>query len=206
MRKAGNRLRITAQLIDAATGNHLWAERFDCEATDIFAIQDEMTEKVVGSSSRNFSARRGGSAKHKPTESGRLGTLLRARLRAFWQGDRRRLASGGGFSSALSSSIRSMPAPMACLAQVQMALAYHGWLADRDRIRGGRGVAHVGPSSSTRTMRGALRQGCWSPHETAAYRGARQPGEGRGAQSKLRTGPFAPGHHPEFPWPAGRRH
>ena len=47
VRKGGNRVRITAQLIDASTGNHIWAERYDGELTDIFALQDEITEKVV---------------------------------------------------------------------------------------------------------------------------------------------------------------
>jgi adenylate cyclase len=48
IRKAGNRVRITAQLIDAASGGHLWAERFDRDLTDIFATQDEVVEKIVG--------------------------------------------------------------------------------------------------------------------------------------------------------------
>jgi adenylate cyclase len=47
VRKAGNRLRITAQLIDAITGNHIWAERYDREVADIFAVQDEITQSVV---------------------------------------------------------------------------------------------------------------------------------------------------------------
>jgi adenylate cyclase len=47
VRKAGNRVRITGQLIDASTGGHLWAERFDRELTDIFATQDEVVEKIV---------------------------------------------------------------------------------------------------------------------------------------------------------------
>jgi adenylate cyclase len=47
IRKAGNRLRITAQLIDATTGHHLWAERYDRDLKDIFALQDEMTMKIV---------------------------------------------------------------------------------------------------------------------------------------------------------------
>jgi adenylate cyclase len=47
VRKAGNQLRISAQLIDATTGNHLWAERWDRELKDIFAIQDEITMKVI---------------------------------------------------------------------------------------------------------------------------------------------------------------
>jgi adenylate cyclase len=47
VRKGGNRVRVTAQLIDAATGNHIWAERYDRELADIFAVQDEITERVV---------------------------------------------------------------------------------------------------------------------------------------------------------------
>jgi adenylate cyclase len=48
IRRAGSRLRISGQLINAQTGAHLWADRFDGELTDIFALQDEITEQVVG--------------------------------------------------------------------------------------------------------------------------------------------------------------
>src|ERR1700748_201716 len=48
VRKSGNRVRITAQLIDAATGNHIWAERYDSELSDIFDLQDQVTARVVG--------------------------------------------------------------------------------------------------------------------------------------------------------------
>ncbi|HEU4694252.1 MAG TPA: TIR domain-containing protein, partial [Vicinamibacterales bacterium] len=47
VRKSGNRLRISAQLIDAATGQHLWAERYDRELADIFDIQDELSRAIV---------------------------------------------------------------------------------------------------------------------------------------------------------------
>jgi TolB-like protein/Tfp pilus assembly protein PilF len=47
VRKAGDRVRITAQLIDASTGDHLWAERYDRPLKDIFAVQDEITQKIV---------------------------------------------------------------------------------------------------------------------------------------------------------------
>jgi adenylate cyclase len=47
VRKAGGRVRITAQLIDGAAGDHLWAERWDRDLTDIFAVQDEISEAVV---------------------------------------------------------------------------------------------------------------------------------------------------------------
>jgi adenylate cyclase len=47
VRKAGTRVRIAAQLIDGATGGHLWAERYDRDLTDIFAVQDEVTREIV---------------------------------------------------------------------------------------------------------------------------------------------------------------
>ena len=47
VRRRGERVRITGQLIDAGTGNHIWAERYDRELEDIFAVQDEVTEAIV---------------------------------------------------------------------------------------------------------------------------------------------------------------
>jgi len=47
VRKAGNRVRVTSQLIDAASGAHIWADRFDRDLTDIFAVQDELTQEII---------------------------------------------------------------------------------------------------------------------------------------------------------------
>ena len=47
VRRAGSRVRITAQLVDATTGYHIWAERYDREVRDIFAVQDEVTQQIV---------------------------------------------------------------------------------------------------------------------------------------------------------------
>jgi adenylate cyclase len=48
LRKSGERLRVTAQLIDAETGHHVWSERFDRRMADVFDVQDEITEKIAG--------------------------------------------------------------------------------------------------------------------------------------------------------------
>ena len=48
VRKAGNRVRITGQLIEAETGAHFWADRYDGELEDVFDLQDQITDKVVG--------------------------------------------------------------------------------------------------------------------------------------------------------------
>jgi adenylate cyclase len=54
VRKSGNRVRITAQLIDAVSGGHLWAERFDRELIDIFDVQDDVTRHIVGALALNL--------------------------------------------------------------------------------------------------------------------------------------------------------
>jgi len=47
VRKAGDKVRVTAQLVDAKTGNHIWAERYDRDMKDVFAIQDDITKKII---------------------------------------------------------------------------------------------------------------------------------------------------------------
>jgi adenylate cyclase len=47
LRKSGNRIRVTAQLVEAEAGKHVWAERYDRDVADIFALQDEITEAVT---------------------------------------------------------------------------------------------------------------------------------------------------------------
>jgi adenylate cyclase len=56
IRKAGNRIRVTAQLIDGSTGGHLWAERYDRDLTDIFEVQDDVTQQIVGALKVTLSA------------------------------------------------------------------------------------------------------------------------------------------------------
>jgi TolB-like protein len=69
VRKAANRVRITAQLIDATTGTHLWADRFDGALEDIFALQDQVTESVVGAIAPKLERAEIERAQRKPTEN-----------------------------------------------------------------------------------------------------------------------------------------
>lgn len=69
VRKAGNRVRITAQLLDSTTGLHVWAERYDRELADTFAVQDDITEQVVAAIEPQLYAAEGLRAKRKPPES-----------------------------------------------------------------------------------------------------------------------------------------
>jgi TolB-like protein len=69
VRKAGHRVRITAQLIDASTGAHLWADHFDGDREDIFDLQDQVTASVVGAIAPKLEQAEIERAKRKPTES-----------------------------------------------------------------------------------------------------------------------------------------
>ncbi|MGB9210596.1 MAG: adenylate/guanylate cyclase domain-containing protein [Pseudolabrys sp.] len=69
VRKSADRVRITAQLIDASTGAHLWADRFDGSLEDIFELQDQVTASVVGAIAPRLEQAEVERAKHKPTES-----------------------------------------------------------------------------------------------------------------------------------------
>jgi adenylate cyclase len=65
VRRAGNRVRITAQLIDAETGHHLWADRYDRELADVFAVQDEIARTITGELSPGIIAAEMHQARHK---------------------------------------------------------------------------------------------------------------------------------------------
>jgi TolB-like protein/class 3 adenylate cyclase/tetratricopeptide (TPR) repeat protein len=69
VRKAGGRVRITGQLIDATSGIHLWADRFDGGLDDIFNLQDQVTESVVGAIAPAVEKAEIERAKRKPTDS-----------------------------------------------------------------------------------------------------------------------------------------
>jgi TolB-like protein len=69
VRKAGKRVRISAQLIDCITGRHLWAERYDRELTDIFTVQDEVAQKIVSAMAMTLSADCQRLPEHEATEN-----------------------------------------------------------------------------------------------------------------------------------------
>ena len=69
VRKSGNRVRIVAQLIETETGAHIWADRYDGDLRDIFALQDEITERIVAAVELNVQAAEIRRARAKPTDS-----------------------------------------------------------------------------------------------------------------------------------------
>ncbi|OKO69740.1 hypothetical protein AC628_32480 [Bradyrhizobium sp. NAS96.2] len=85
VRKSTSRVRITAQLIDAETGKHVWAEHYDSELTDIFALQDEITKKVVAAIEPRLLEAEGIRLQHRsPDDLGAWEMLIRANS-LFWR-------------------------------------------------------------------------------------------------------------------------
>lgn len=84
VRKAGNRMRVTAQLIDAATGHHVWAERYDREMEDIFALQDEMVEIIAGALEPELNAFERERALSKPPDNLDAWELYQRALHHMW--------------------------------------------------------------------------------------------------------------------------
>ena len=85
VRRAGDRVRITAQLNDAATGSHLWAERYDRQLADVFAVQDEITEAIVAAIEPQLYAAENFRASRKPPDSMDAWELLMRALSHFWR-------------------------------------------------------------------------------------------------------------------------
>ncbi|MCK1425391.1 winged helix-turn-helix domain-containing protein [Bradyrhizobium sp. 180] len=85
VRRSGERLRISAQLNDASTGSHLWAERYDRELADVFAVQDEITEAIVAAIEPQLYAAESFRAQQKPPGSLDAWDLVMRALSRYWR-------------------------------------------------------------------------------------------------------------------------
>ncbi|MBR0830955.1 winged helix-turn-helix domain-containing protein [Bradyrhizobium manausense] len=85
VRKGGERVRITAQLNDVATGSHLWAERYDRKLADVFAVQDEITEAIVAAIEPQLYAAENFRAQRKPPGSLDAWDLVMRALSHYWR-------------------------------------------------------------------------------------------------------------------------
>jgi adenylate cyclase len=102
VRKAGNRVRVTAQLIDGSTGSHLWAERFDRDFDDLFAVQDEITTRIVASIEPELSSAEIRQIAKRPPGSLTAWDLYVRGLAAMPQYGRNRAATKALFERALA--------------------------------------------------------------------------------------------------------
>jgi len=133
VRKAGNRLRITAQLIDAETGNHVWADRFDREITDIFDIQDEITRAVTGAVAPEFLSAELKKSRHKDaSQLSAWECVMRGRSHVWKMGREDAAAARKLFEKAIALSPGS-GLGASDLALVHFLEAFYGWSATPDQ-------------------------------------------------------------------------
>jgi TolB-like protein len=85
VRKGGDRVRITVQLNDVATGSHIWAERYDRGLADVFALQDEITEAIVAAIEPQLYAAENFRAQRKPPDSMDAWDLVMRALSHYWR-------------------------------------------------------------------------------------------------------------------------
>ena len=115
MRRAGKRLRISAQLIDALTGGHHWAEQYDRELGEIFAVQDEITRSVVGAIEPRLLAAEGVRAFSRSSDDLGAWELVARAQTQVWRVTRADYASGDRSTLkqtvTILSGIRAGPKP-----------------------------------------------------------------------------------------------
>ena len=96
VRKDGDRVRITAQLNDVATGSHIWAERYDRSLADVFAVQDEITQSIVAAIEPQLYAAENFRAQRKPPDSMDAWDLVMRALSHYWRVTRQDNRGGAG--------------------------------------------------------------------------------------------------------------
>jgi adenylate cyclase len=131
IRRAGNRVRVTAQLIEAESGHHLWADRYDRELDDIFDLQDEIVHEIVGHIHPTLERTEGEKLRHAgPEELDVWDLTLRARWYAF-------LNTRDGAEEAIRLlEIAAERDPDFAAARVQLAMAWTIAAFSRWRIEG----------------------------------------------------------------------
>jgi TolB-like protein len=145
VRKSGDRVRITAQLNDVATGNQLWAERYDRRLSDVFAVQDEITEAIVTAIEPQLYAAENFRTRRKAPESLDAWDLVMRALSHFWRVTREDNAIA---QALLEQAIAVEPGyaqPHAVLAVSHTFGAHMGWedAADAVAVAQRAGVAAV---------------------------------------------------------------
>ena len=193
VRRAGDRVRITAQLVDAATGAHLWAERWDRPLEDVFAVQDEIARGIVATVAARVLEESEAAARRRPPRDVRAYDLF---LQGYRLSDMHHARGAGAGPGAVRAGARARPdlRPRLHGARVQPLMRASDvgiGVPARGRPRPGRGAAPGRAGARARPERpaGALRAGLHVP-DVARLRPRRAPPRlGAGHEPERRADP-----------------
>jgi adenylate cyclase len=135
VRKAGGRVRITGQLIEAATGHHVWADRFEGNLADVFELQDRVTESVVGAIEPSLRQAEIGRARAKSTASLDAYDCYLRSLHLFYQLTRESMEQSCEYLRLAIERDPQYALAKAHLAINHLALYFQGWGQPDDRMR-----------------------------------------------------------------------
>ena len=127
VQRSGDRLRITAQLIDALTGNHLWAERYDRDMTELFALQDEITTRIVLALRIELTEGEQARVHRKHTRSIAAWNLLGKGMERFYRINKTATATARQWFEKAIEVDRGYALAYAFLAWTHWLDAQHGW-------------------------------------------------------------------------------
>ena len=133
VRKGGDRVRITAQLNDVATGSHIWAERYDRDLADVFAVQDEITEAIVAAIEPQLYAAENFRARRKPPDSMDAWDLVMRALSHYWRVTRQDNVVAQALLEKATAIDPNYGQALGLLATSHMFSAHMGW-EDLDRV------------------------------------------------------------------------
>jgi TolB-like protein len=133
IRKAGNRIRITGQLVDAPSGVHLWAERYEGTLDDIFELQDRMTESVVGAIAPQLERFEIERAKRKATESLDAYDYYLRGMACFHQGTKEAIGQALALFHQAIARDEEFASAYGMAAWCVFWRKINGWMSDRPR-------------------------------------------------------------------------
>jgi TolB-like protein len=128
VRKSGDQVRITAQLNDVASGSHLWAERYDRNLADVFAVQDEITEAIVAAIEPQLYAAENFHTQRKPPDSMDAWDLVMRALSHFWRVTRQDNVVAQALLEKATSIDPNYGQALGVLANSYMFCAHMGWV------------------------------------------------------------------------------
>jgi TolB-like protein len=132
VRKSGQRARISAQLVDASSGNHIWAERYDLELTELFAIQDEIAERVAGATEPELLKTEGAQAASRHTGNMTAWDLVRRGTWHFHQVTRENHLRARDLFREACRLDPELPEAHIWLARVSAGIVPYGWTDNPD--------------------------------------------------------------------------